>query len=196
VSVGYTRIGAVAALLALVAGVTAGCGVATQSTPRRIPPSDVPFGLLRARDSTTTSVPTGATSELVVYLVGPDGLAPVTRDVRGTPTARDSADALTTGPTSDEAHAGYRSALVPGAIEEIRVANGKATVELDPEFLQQGRLEQALAIAQMVLTLTELDTVDRVRFLVGGEPLAVAQDNGRTTTAPISRDQVAVPPLP
>jgi germination protein M len=183
----------VAATMVIAATVLAGCGVSTQTTQREIEPSDVPFGLMQSRRPTTTSAPPGTASDIVVYFVGTSGLGAAVREQRGNATAEDALDALAAGPTDGEARAGFRSALVPGSIDDVRVANGLARVDLDPEFLQLGRTEQALAIAQIVFTLTELETVDRVRLLVGGEPLPVAIVTGRTTTAPIDRDQVVVP---
>jgi germination protein M len=196
VSTSRTRLRAVAATVSLLLVVATGCGVSSQSSPQRIQPKDVPFGLLRSRDSTTTSMPPGATTELGVWFVGPDGLTSVVREVRDGPTGRDLVDALTAGPSADEAHAGYRSALVPRSIDDVRIADGLATVELDAEFLQLGRVEQGFAIAQIVYTLTELNSVDRVRLLVDGEPLPVVQTNGRTSAAPISREDVVIPKAP
>lgn len=189
------RLAIVAVAAALLVTTSAGCGVSTQERPQRIDPSDVPFGLLQARRP-VVSVPAGATADLIVYFVGPAGLGTALRELRGIGTAKDALDALAAGPTQDEARAGLRSALVPRSISDVRVAAGQATVDLDPEFLQLGRTEQALALAQVVFTLTGLDAIDRVRFLVAGESLPVTVAGGRTTTAPIGRDQVVVPEVP
>jgi hypothetical protein len=189
-----TRRLATAIVVITVAVAVAGCGVSTQSTPRVIEPSEVPFGLMEATRSPPTSPPRGAAVRLGLYFVGPSGLATVVRELQRAPTPGEAADALMAGPTSAEAHAGYRSAVVPGAIKDVEVNGGVATVELDSEFLQQGRLEQALAIAQIVFTLTGVENVTRVRFFVDDEALPVAQSNGRTTTEPIGRDRVVIPP--
>jgi germination protein M len=187
------RIGVLVAS-AVTAVLVAGCGgVSTQGTPRAIQPSDVPFGLLQTNRPTPAPTLPGATEDLVVYFAGPNGLSSVVREQRGAATATDAVDGLTAGPTDEEARAGLHSALVRRTVDGVRVASGVATVDLDSEFLQLGRSEQAFAIAQLVFTLTELDNVERVRLRVGGESLPVATVSGRATTAPIGRNQVVIP---
>lgn len=184
---------AIAGVLVLALGA---CGVAAQGTPQVFPPEDVPFGLLvRDEGATTTTVSQGGAS-VVVYFVGSQGLAAAIRDLYEPASPEDALAALVSGPTAVEARAGLRSALVPDVEAGVSVRDGTATVALDPEFLRLSRVEQALAVAQVVYTLTEFPEVVAVRFRVDGAPLAISVRDGAPTTGPIGRPQVVIPLVP
>lgn len=117
--------------------------------------------------ATTTTV-AGATS-VRVYLVRGETLAPVRRSVAPTlAVGRASLEQLIAGPTAGET--AYASA-VPGTttIRSLGIADGTATVDLSSAFGSGGgSLSMRLRVAQVVWTLTQFPTVQRVRFLIDG----------------------------
>lgn len=175
---------------------TAGCGVTTQDSPKSISPEDVPFGLLRESPPASTAPKAGSSSALLLYFVGPGGLVPVPREVAGDGSARTAVSALLQGPTSAEAQGGIRSALPPDAEAQVTVRDRRATVDLDSNYLELSQVEQGLAVAQLVYTLTGVDEVDTVRFRVAGNRLTISVRDGTPTSDPVSRDQVVIPRLP
>ncbi len=165
--------------------------------------------------ATTTSVPGGATAtsttvpaatrNVSVYLfenvtdataaAGPF-LAPVERAVA------DSADvgartiqALLAGPTPEEAAGdpGYSSEIPPDTLFlGLDVADGLATVDLSREFeAGGGTLSMTGRLAQIVYTLTQFPTVDRVDFRLDGVPVRVFSGEGILLEEPVTRDDYA-----
>lgn len=138
----------------------AACGRAaetpTQATGTTEPPST-------SRTETATAV---AKRVLVVHLVREGKVAVVSRPVPDTKaSARAALLELLAGPTDREIGAGLTTA-VPGdtSILTVSIESGTALVELS------GDLGGALGLAQVVYTVTQFPTVDKVR-VNGGEPL-------------------------
>lgn len=177
---------AVALLLGLGTAL-AGCGVTTESSPRRISEQRLPAAL-RPQDQTQTSL--GPSPEPVaVWLVGDDGLVRVTHRVEPPVTATAVLASLGTGPTDAETARSLRSAIPDAAmVVKVTVVAGTADVELHSSFNQIPAKDQVLAIGQIVLTLTNLRGVGQVRFELGGAEVAVPLPDGRTADAPVSAD--------
>lgn len=146
-----------AALLLVVA---AGCGVRPDATPRGLDPSVVPSEIA------ATPVPRPAT--VVVHLVRDGRLVPARRVVAADPTPAHRLAALLRGPDAREQADGLRSA-VHGRLT-VTVRAGVAVV--------RGEVDDPLAAAQVVLTLTETSEVTAVRF---PRPAAVPGGGSRTT---------------
>jgi hypothetical protein len=137
--------------------------------------------------STTTSVPTGGEAETtVVYFLDGDSLVAVSRDlsvldVRPLPDLGPlTLDLLlwgpgpwSTAPLEDPvaaADATLRTAIPQGTeVLGLTVDGGVAELDLSAEFSNA----PAAALAQVVFTLTRLDGVDAVHFLVEGVPQSV-----------------------
>lgn len=183
-----------AAWIVAVAGLVAACGVPSDEAPRAISATDVPFGLLDAVGTTTTTaslVPELQPGVAVtVYLLDRDGLLlPVSRRSSvGGPV--DVLRALLEGPRPDESAAGLRSAL-PVATELLAFRTGPETgaaiVDLSDDFLTVQGEQQIKAVAQVVLTLTELPGITGVRFAFEGQVRPVFRAQGDLTDAPLTR---------
>jgi len=76
----------------------------------------------------------------------------------------------------------------------VTVERGLATVDTDESLLSEiSPIDQPLAIAQIVLTLTSRPGIGQVNFLVNGEPQAVPRGGGELAPAdqPVAYDDYA-----
>lgn len=182
--------GAVLRLLsALVAAVlVAGCGVAAQDSAET-----VPTGAQRPPPSADGGRTAGL--RVVVYLVRGVGLTPAERRFRS-PTVAAALEELLEGPTRSEAADGVGTALAPDVVDVQDVLSGGATtVSLTRGFTGITGGNQLLAVAQVVWTLTELPSVERVSFTVDGTPVEVPTDAG-LSAGPVDRgDYMSVAPV-
>jgi len=180
-------------LVALLA-VLSGCGVTTGGTPEKLPPSDVPYGLLSPTPTTEAppSVPpTG--SQPRVYLVSADDVLVATgRDVHGAGSRSRLADLLaqlSAGPTADELDDELTTALPPGAVlSVVGVEGDTVTVDLTGPGEAPSGLQSRLAVAQIVLTATSLPEIRAVLLTSDGDPLEAPLPTGELTTAPLEAD--------
>lgn len=165
----------------LVAG-TSGCGVGPERQARALGPQDAPAGVL-VTPSGSAQTP-GASAEQLTF-VRDARLATVSRAaVEVTPGAalRD----LLGGPLPAEREQGLTTALPTGSGALTRLAGGVASVSLDGALLDNGRSDQVLALAQLVVTLDALPEVQGVRFLRDGVPLPVPRADGAIVDRPLT----------
>jgi len=87
---------------------------------------------------------------------------------------------LLAGPTADERTAGLTSAVPAGTrLLGLDIANGTATVDLSKEFVSGGgSLSMRERLGQVVFTLTQFPSVQRVSFRVAGTPTTVFGGEG------------------
>ena len=172
------------AVVLLVATVLLGaCGVDSQDQPVAVKRDDVPFGLLDATTTTTTRPRVGG-RDIVVYLVSPRGLVGTVRKTKQAPTGAVALGELESGPTPAESAGGLVTTLAGGAVSLVDVRQGRATVRLDSSF-EGPQAIPVQTIAQVVLTLTSVPTIDRVVFETNGERVEVPRGDGTTTGAPV-----------
>lgn len=176
-----------AAAVVLGAGVS-GCGVPADSRARPVASIEIPVGLSPGDPGPTTTVVD--TSAVIVWFVREAALVRSVHDVPS-PAEPDRALAeLLAGPTEEDQRAQLRSAIAdPAAVVGVRVVGGIGAVDLAPSFAEIPANDQILAVAQIVLTLTDLRGVGRVRFIVDDTPVAVPLPNGDTTSDSVSRDE-------
>lgn len=181
-----------APVLALLIGLTstAGCGVRAMDRARPLDPALVP----RAASVGTATATAGRAA--VIYLSsGPDGtpLRPVRRPaVTGSPTERASAllADLVAGPTGAERDRGLSSALPAGLVLALAPGSpqaGTATVMLRGSVPGPSAGQVAVAVGQIVLTLTGDPAIGSVRLVRDGRSLAAALPDGSLTNAPLAR---------
>lgn len=178
-----------ALFLLIFALVTASCGIALDSEPEIIATDQLPPVLQPGTSTTSTTVPENLADDVVIYLVNPgDGqpsLQPVERQV---PSVDDAAgleevvlETLLLGPTTEEqldlnlTTAVVSSEDAPLEVLEIaRPADQQIVVILSAPPAIEGS-DRLVTFAQLVFTLTELDSVSQVRFAVRNEE-GVAED--------------------
>jgi len=179
------RLAALVVGAAVVVGAAA-CGVPLEDHARATPPEAVPYGLLEP--GTSTSSTQAPSDGAVLYLVGQRGLSPVRRPVPSPVSVRVVVEALGADPPPDEEGLGLRSVL---AAEEFvlgaRSATGVGRIDLADRFRSLPEREQTLALAQLVLTATEVTGIDRVAFTLNGEPLDVPTADGTLRSGSVTR---------
>lgn len=184
---------ATVAAFALLALVVTGCGIPLDDEPIIIANDELPQSL-QTGSSTTTTLPDRLTENVTIYLLDPgDGearLVPVERQVPvvegGVEVAQVILEQLLAGPTSEEQlDDNLTSAIVASDDEPISVVSlarpieNQLVVVLSEAPAIEGS-DRTVAFAQLVFTLTELNSVDQVRFAVrgdaGDEDISVSTD--------------------
>lgn len=153
-------------LLLVVLLLVAGCGddggggtTTTTTTSTSLPPVTI---------TVPSSVPAVDVSALVFFSRG-GRVATAGRSVEPPAVARGAVEALLAGPDDFEAAVGLVDTIPEGTeLRDLAVADGVATVDLSGAFLDQIDSPLALRVAQLVFTLTQFPTVDRVTILVEG----------------------------
>jgi germination protein M len=142
---------------------------------------------------TTTKEQTGTVPTLLsleVWFSRDDGLVAVRRTHQPTQRVATAAlDALLAGPTSAEHDSGLVSAVPSGTrLLGITIRNGVATVDLTSEYQSGGgSLSMQTRLGQVVYTLTQFPTVQKVRFLLDGTPVNVFSSEGIVLDHPVGR---------
>ncbi len=107
--------------------------------------------------------------------------------------------ALLEGPSTAETQAGLATAVPAGTrLLGLSIANGTASVDLSSRFGSGGGSESVfMRLAQVAYTLTQFPSVDRVRFLVGGERARVFSTEGLILAETSTRKDFAdrLPPV-
>lgn len=174
------------------AAVLAGCGVPVEDTAHVIADDDLPFGL--AGESTTTTIepstdfgllPTRG-ADVVLYFYSEQGFIEVTRELSRPFSVDAVVEALAAEPPAEDGS--YRSSVGPEDVRDVEMRAGVATVELDKTFLDLPNVEQRLAVAQLVLTLTAQPGVGQVVFVIGEDTAQIPRADNTLTNAPVSRD--------
>jgi len=176
-------------------GLLSACGVGVDASPVRVSPSRVPFGLLR--HSTPTTTPTGPGQYVTIYLEGPQRLVAVSREVPAPVTAARVLRALGAGPTSTEAAAGLQSPISTAApLTLFRVGPTSVTVNVASSFTSLAGADQAIAVAQLVFTLTALPGIESVSVRIDGKKAKVPTGKGTLRRGPLDRaDYSTVAPI-
>jgi hypothetical protein len=143
--------------------------------------------------TTTGKEPTGNVPTLLsleVWFTRGDGLIAVRRTHQPTPRVATAAiDGLLAGPTAAERASGVVSAVPSGTrLLGITIRGGVATVDLTSEYQSGGgSLSMQTRLGQVVYTLTQFPTVQKVRFRLGGTPVNVFSSEGIVLDHPVGR---------
>lgn len=139
------------------------------------------------------SVPTSSTAVRLYFVRTGGTLAPVYRQVvtQDSAVASAAARALLSGPSAKERSAGLGTAIPTGtALHGITVSKGTADVDLTQAFTTGGgTLSMTARVGQLVYTLTQFPTVQRVTFRIDGRPLTVLGGEGLILDQPATRTQ-------
>jgi germination protein M len=131
-----------------------------------------------------------APASLEVWFARGEKLVSVRRTHEATPRVATAAiGALLEGPTSAEAASGIQSAIPAGTrLLGISIDRGVATIDLTSEY-QSGGGSQSMQVrlGQVVYTLTQFPTVQKVSFRLDGAPVNVFSSEGIVLSHPVGR---------
>jgi len=179
--------------LAILAGVA--CGVPEEGRFIALTPQEVPDALSAtttvalptttlepAIDNTTTSVADVLYENVELYFVSANRVVRSERRIVSPATPTQVLDTLLAGLDPSTENVGLRSALPRALTATIEVRRGVARIESTAPFLSELEpLDQRLAIAQLVLTLTRRPGIGQVIFSVDGEIIQVPRGGGDLT---------------
>lgn len=187
------------ALLMATAIALASCGVPTSGSFQKVASAEIPFGL----DAPPTTIP--ATTTTIAPLTSPDTLPVavsepidlffisnskiirVQRNIASPASPAQALSSLVEGTSTSSDFVGLRSAVPLNFSATVDVIRGVARVDATKIFLESlSGLDQKLAIAQIVLTLTSRPGVGQVVFSVDGNPISVPRGRGDSVAAGIS----------
>ncbi len=172
-------------VLALVAwSVTGACGIPTDETAHAIDPDDLPESLRPGFTTTTVETPAVPVAEphSVYLLTNPPDIertivVEVERPVRVGGTVADVLSTLFgTTTTVEEQAAGFFNTLELFELTMATVTDGIATVDfipLSPDDLPPPPDTLRLVAAQLVFTVTEIESIDGARLLLNGAEVSV-----------------------
>lgn len=183
-----------------------GCGVAVDKSAHRVPNSFIPEELSNPSTPPVTSIG----GSVVVYFAKNGRLAPVLRAIPAAGAADLETQALLeleNGPTEDERLKGMSSALESvlattcdgGAIPERRPIvfsrQERGVAVLDLGGLLGNDEAAALALAQIVFTITDLPGIGSVRFVCDAVPIGVIRQDLSLVESqtPVVKDDFCVP---
>lgn len=175
-----------------------GCSIPGSGGVKSVDPGKIPYELNATSTSappTTTPATTTTTSPVIettttisstipveqvsLFFVAGTQVVPIDRLLLSPAAAPQVLAALAEGPPEGDVAAGLRSALPTDFAAPVTVEGGIATVVLPATFITDlPGGEQRLAIAQIVLTLTQQSGVGQVRFTSNNEPQAVPRGRG------------------
>jgi spore germination protein GerM len=169
--------------------ILASCSVPKNGTFETISSDDIPFGLNAEQTTipqltTQTAVenldPPGTEYEQIdLYFIRNAAVTRVQRSVISPVDANAALVALTEGLVKDSTTVGLRSAIPASLEARVDVDRGVATVNATRAFLNSlPAVDQRLAIAQIVLTLTSRPGIGQVVFFVDGKAIAVPKGRG------------------
>jgi germination protein M len=175
-----------ASLIVLVTLAASACG--SNGAVGEGPISDVVSNPPSSGDASTPA--TGPQVSYQVWFTKGEKLWPVTRSEPETTAVGGAAiDALLAGPSATERALGIGT-LVPADTSRLglNISNGTATVDLSSEYQSGGgSLSMTMRLAQVVYTLTQFPTVQRVALRLDGEPVTVFSGEGIVLDRPQTR---------
>ncbi len=174
-----------AAVLAAAVVVVAGCGVPEDGSPRELSAADLAPPTPEAEPTPTPQTTETARTEALIHLLDENGiLTPVSREVPSPLEPGDVVASLVLGPTESESQDLNLSSAIPPTeiVLSTTLIDRTLLVNLGPEGLfQLEGDEQKRAIAQLVFTVTELDSVDDVLLQIEDEFRPLPTDEADTT---------------
>ena len=177
----------------LMLAVLSSCAVPNSGSYQQVAPADIPFGLnapqttLPPTTTTTTvldppsleSVPIAVSEPIDLFFISNSRIIKVQRNVASPANPAQALSSLVEGPNTSPEFVGLRTALPTTFTASVDVIRGVARVDATRTFLNSlSGLDQKLAIAQIVLTLTSRPGVGQVIFSVDSKLISVPRGRG------------------
>jgi hypothetical protein len=186
-----TRVGAARAAgawVVTVAVVLAGCGVTAQDDARVVAVDELdPYPIVTepSLPPPTTVLP-HSSEPVTLFFVRGLRLVPVSVRFPGTPEPLEVLQALAQPARADRRDV-FSALLTEEAIASVDVREHVAVVDLGEEFESTPEINQILALAQIVFTVTEAPGIRRVRFTLAGERVETPRADGSLTRGAVTR---------
>ncbi len=183
------------------------CAVPGEGSYQKVAPSDIPFGLNEPQttipETTTTlalspsddTAPIAVSEPIDLFFISNLKITRVQRNVASPASPAQALSSLVEGPNSSPEYVGLRSALPASFAATVDVIRGVARVDATQAFLDSlSGLDQKLAIAQIVLTLTSRPGVGQVLFSVEGKLISVPRGRGDSVASgvPVTYDDYSL----
>lgn len=166
-------------------GVCASCSIPADSSFEAIPDAEVPYELSSTESTITpsseTTIPGSDTSTEAIdaYFISNSRVVKIVRLVAAPAGPEQALATLSALDTLDPALAGLRTAIPKSFSATVSVERGVASVDSTRGLLDTlSPLDQRLAVAQIVLTLTSRPGIGQVMFSVDGIPTGVPRGRG------------------
>lgn len=179
--------------------VLSSCAVPSSGSYQKVASADIPFGLdapqttLPATTTTisdpmsTDTLPVAVSEPVDLFYISNSKIIKVQRNVASPANPSQALSSLVEGPSTSPEYVGLRTALPPTFAASVDVIRGVARVDATRAFLNSlSGLDQKLAIAQIVLTLTSRPGVGQVLFSVDGKLISVPRGRGDSVASGIA----------
>jgi spore germination protein GerM len=179
--------------------VLSSCAVPSNGSYQQVSSADIPFGLdapqttipqttTTVSDLTSTeSLPIAVSEPIDLFFISNSRIIKVQRNVASPANPSQALSSLVEGPSTSPEFVGLRTALPTTFTAKVDVTRGVAQVDATRAFLNSlSGLDQKLAIAQIVLTLTSRPGVGQVLFSVEGKFISVPRGRGDSVASGIA----------
>jgi len=179
--------------------VLSSCAVPSNGSYQKVASADIPFGLDAPQTTlppTTTTIsnpmstdtlPVAVSEPVDLFYISNSKIIKVQRNVASPANPSQALSSLVEGPSTSPEFVGLRTALPPTFAASVDVIRGVARVDATRAFLNSlSGLDQKLAIAQIVLTLTSRPGVGQVLFSVDGKLISVPRGRGDSVASGIA----------
>ena len=179
--------------------VLSSCAVPSSGSYQPVASEDVPFGLNAPQttipQTTTTapdpmsteSLPVAVSEPIDLFFISNSRIIKVQRNVASPANPSQALSSLVEGPSTSPEFVGLRTALPTTFVASVDVIRGVARVDATRVFLDSlSGLDQKLAIAQIVLTLTSRPGVGQVLFSVDGKLISVPRGRGDSVASGVA----------
>ena len=175
------------------------CAVPSSGSYSQVPSAEIPFGLNAPQTTlppTTTTVlepmitdslPVAVSEPIDLFFISNSRIIKVQRNVASPAKPSQALSSLVEGPSTSPEFVGLRTALPTTFAATVDVIRGVARVDATRTFLHSlSGLDQKLAIAQIVLTLTSRPGVGQVLFSVDGKLISVPRGRGDSVASGVA----------
>ena len=183
----------------LLLAVVSSCVVPSSGSYQQVASDDIPFGLNAPQttipQTTTTipdiiatdSLPVAVSEPIDLFFISNSRIIKVQRNVASPANPAQALSSLVEGPSTSPEFVGLRTALPTTFAASVDVIRGVARVDATRAFLNSlSGLDQKLAIAQIVLTLTSRPGVGQVLFSVDGKLISVPRGRGDSVASGVA----------
>ena len=183
----------------LLIAVLSSCAVPSSGSYQQVSNADIPFGLSSPQTTiplttttisdpnSTESLPIAVSEPVDLFFISNSRIIKVQRNVASPANPAQALSSLVEGPSTSPEFVGLRTALPTTFTAKVDVIRGVAQVDATRAFLNSlSGLDQKLAIAQIVLTLTSRPGVGQVLFSVEGKLISVPRGRGDSVASGVA----------